>query len=389
MEHVEVFLNRIGLGQYAQAFEDSGYTSLRVLWNMDAADFAIFGNYVGMLSGHLQLLKTVIFTMKKGARRVSQQTENRQNTVPYLSFGRNNNAISNGSVGPANDPVGFVHDDVSAGPTPAATAAAAAAVPAKPTKRKASHHIQPVCKTSKEVRIQSLQHSTQQLASAMRDNKSGGKRIIYRCASVLSKSMQNNMGPNEADAPPKCDYCLYWGKKKDGSFHLNRQKSTLKHVPMCVAPQKVTRTELLADPKFVRHSMQHDLVSGKIAAKNALGEGGRLDGSVHKRTAKRASNDVKRYHDKDYDEDWSKLRQWGREYERKNNNSRFLLQINEETSRLMLGPWAHVACVEMPLSIVETIGTIGPSCYRPILLASCRRMLFVSKCHGPMGPINH
>ena len=43
----------------------------------------------------------------------------------------------------------------------------------------------------------------------------------------------------------------------------------------------------------------------------AIGSGNRLDGSVSKRVVKDEFNDVKRYHDKDYVEDWSKLGQWG------------------------------------------------------------------------------
>ena len=167
----------------------------------------------------------------------------------------------------------------------------------------------------------------------MRDNKSGGKRLIYRCRSVLSKKVKSAMGPDELHPSQKCDYCLYWSKRKDGMFQLQPERSVMQHSPMCPSPQKVTRDELVHDPKFVRHSLSHVNVTGENAAKNATASGGRMDGSVSKRTAKRASNDVKRYHDKDYDEDWSKLRQWGREYETKNRNSRFRLQINRETNR--------------------------------------------------------
>ena len=108
--------------------------------------------------------------------------------------------------------------------------------------------------------------------------------------------------------------------------------------PAPFAPQKVTRDELLHDPKFVHHSLTHGTVTGKNASENATSRGGIMDGSVNFRTAKRASNDVKRYHDKDYNEDWSKLREWGREYEQKNTNSRFRLQINEDTNRCVT--WA-------------------------------------------------
>ena len=91
----------------------------------------------------------------------------------------------------------------------------------------------------------------------------------------------------------------------------------------------------------------------KQAAKTATGRGGRLDGSVKSRTAKRASNDVKRYHDKDYAEDWSKLGPWGEEYERLNRQparSRFDILTDEENRSVIkprrpLGPKAPRALV--------------------------------------------
>ena len=44
-------------------------------------------------------------------------------------------------------------------------------------------------------------------------------------------------------------------------------------------------------------------------------------------TVKRTSSDVKRNHDKDYDDDWSKLRKWDRKYEQKNINLFFWVVI--------------------------------------------------------------
>ena len=77
-----------------------------------------------------------------------------------------------------------------------------------------------------------------------------------------------------------------------------------------------------------------------------MSHGDRMEGSVNIRTVKRVSNDMKRYHDKDYEEDWSKLRD--REYEQKNHSLCFrLLQINKDTNRCVTG--THVPLGPMSL----------------------------------------
>ena len=162
---------------------------------------------------------------------------------------------------------------------------------------------------------------------------------MYRCSTVLSKKVKKAMGPDAGGVvTPPCPHCLYWGKRKDGRFALQLARSTLTHAPQCVAIQKVSRTELVHDRSFVKHSLCQVNVTGKTASKSVLGTGGRLDGSVHERTAKRASNDVKAYHDKDYDEDWSKIKPWGDEYERLNNNSRFDIKITQDNRSVIIGP---------------------------------------------------
>ena len=64
MEHVEAFLEHIGLGQYAQAFEENAYDSLDMFFVMDETDFKIFGPHVGMKPGHLLRLQKTVFRMK-------------------------------------------------------------------------------------------------------------------------------------------------------------------------------------------------------------------------------------------------------------------------------------------------------------------------------------
>ena len=145
----------------------------------------------------------------------------------------------------------------------------------------------------------------------------------------------------------KCPHCLVWNYRKHingGGFVLNEDQSVLGHAPHCVAKQLVTRAELVHDAAFVTNVINKLDATGKQAAKTAVGRGGRLDGSVKSRTAKRASNDVKRFHDKDYDEDWSKIKPWGEDYERLNRApgmSRFDMKVDDQrrsVSHKSLGP---------------------------------------------------
>jgi len=68
MEHVEVFLNRLGLGQYAPAFEANGYDTLDIIFIMDDDDFERFGPFIGMLPGHLYRLKKAVHGMKNQSK---------------------------------------------------------------------------------------------------------------------------------------------------------------------------------------------------------------------------------------------------------------------------------------------------------------------------------
>ena len=336
MEHVELFLNHIGLGQCAESLLDHACDSLDIFFTMDDWDFQTFGPHVGMLPGHVQRLKNAVYKMKKASEDARQRdiANTLGDRVPIIDLSSGPNTNNN----PTNDN----------GPAAAAAASALTFVSAAehagtsgPTKRKSSDNIPRVVATAKQARLASLRHSTQEGSSAMKDPKSGSRRLVYRCTSVLSKKVKKSMGPEPLHPSQQCKYCLYWSRNKDKTWALRPEKSVMEHSSMCPAPQRVTRDELIHDSKFVQHTLNHLNVTGKTAADAATSSGGRLDGSVSKRTAKRASNDVKRFHDKDYKEDWSKLRQWGREYEQKNRNSRFRLQINEDTNRCVKGPIGH------------------------------------------------
>ena len=70
--------------------------------------------------------------------------------------------------------------------------------------------------------------------------------------------------------------------------------------------------------------------SGRKAILNALGHMGRIDGCVKYHTARRAQNNAKRWHLKDYDDDWCKLQGWGAQYMRSNPESRFDIRTDPE-----------------------------------------------------------
>ena len=328
MEEVEDFFNSLGLGEYIPSCEYNGYDHLGCILEHDDEDLDILASHVGMRPGHLFLLKQAVRQMNGPQTGVPIVAR-----VPIIEF--------NGPVGTGGPVAGAATAAAATAPAVAAAAAAATATATEtlPTKRKAQDHVLPqFCRTTKEVKIESLRHSTALGHSAMRDNKSSGRRIVYRCTSVLSKKVKKEMGPAVAGGGEefKCPHCLVWNYTKKiggGGFKLNQADSVLGHAPHCVAPQRVTRAELLHDAAFVKHAINKLDSTGKEAAKTAVGRGGRLDGSVKSRTAKRASNDVKRFHDKDYEEDWSKIRPWGEEYERLNNGpgrSRFDMMVDEE-----------------------------------------------------------
>ena len=78
------------------------------------------------------------------------------------------------------------------------------------------------------------------------------------------------------------------------------------------------------------------LSTGKEEAKLALDLGGRMPGSVKEHTARRARNTLKHFDLNDYDDNWSKLNEWGHKYMDRNPESRFHLEKDESIG--LVGP---------------------------------------------------
>ena len=65
MEDVEALFNSLGLGQYIPACEHNGYDHLGCILEHDDEDLDILGAHVGMVPGHVFLLKQVVKEMKR------------------------------------------------------------------------------------------------------------------------------------------------------------------------------------------------------------------------------------------------------------------------------------------------------------------------------------
>jgi len=272
MDKVKVLLDQANLTQYLHKFEQTGYDSLPQILSMGETDLTELGQHTEMPPGHLARLRQTITVIK--------------NSVP----------------------------------TPKPVQPVEASV-----KLKTRHT------TREQLRLASLRHSTKQGCRCMIDDaRSGRAAIIYKCTSVLSKKRKADC---EDDPRPSCQYRLHWvkGKKTGYCWELNTNKSHFMHMPFCTSVQRVSKLELVNDPKFVKHCKSSKKVTGKNGAKEALGgTTGRVAGSVKNYTAKRAVNDIKHFWIHDYKHDWNKLRSWGREYERKNPQAKCHIDVDSE-----------------------------------------------------------
>ena len=174
----------------------------------------------------------------------------------------------------------------------------------------------------------------------LENNKSGGNRKVLQCRTALSKKKR---GGDDADGGPECPHYLLWTKNKTGDWKLNWKKSNLEHKAFCESGQLVTKDQLVHDPEFVRAQKLGKLSTGKEAANLALGMNGRIAGSVKEHTARRARNTIKHYNANDYDDDWSKLNEWGHQFMAMNPQSLFHLEKDDEgrsVTMCVLGPIA-------------------------------------------------
>ena len=323
------FLQDAALLEYAEIFEEKGFDSLDHLLEMGQQDLLELKRLTNMKDGHFVRFQSTVKVWRAPATPSTASAPATPISVGPASVGPINlgpvdvDPIDMGpaSMGPASvgpnemGPMGPNHPDV--GPVSLS--------PPKASLRKAYANWA-------QTRLVSLNYSTQLGCSAMMDNKkSGGRRKILRCRTALSKKKKNNNEEeDDADDGPNCPHMLLWTRDRTGDWRLNWDKSILEHKPFCNSGQIVTKFQLVRDPEFVKSQRLGKLSTGKEAAKLALGYNGRMSGSVKEYTVRRARDTIKHYNANDYDDDWSKLNQWGHQFMEMNPQSLFHLEKDDE-----------------------------------------------------------
>ena len=285
-----MFLQDIHLATYAHAFEEQGYTSLDQILQMNNEQLEELSDKTCMFGDDFEC-----FVEKVKAQKNCVPVVPTVSTIPTVPLIPQDGPNSPNAVGVLQ-----------------------------------RTGLQVCYKSAKEVRLNSLAHSTKLGCAAHLDySKSGSHTKIFRYKSVkcTKKRPRDGTPPPETQGVP-CGHKLHWTfKKKTSQWELNLSKSELSHHPCCALTnggQKVTGLELRNDTAFIKHVRDSKKVTGKSAVKAAMGgTGQRLLGSVSLHTARRAINHVKKSTDKDYSEDWSKLHEWGRQFIKSNPGSRF------------------------------------------------------------------
>ena len=136
-----------------------------------------------------------------------------------------------------------------------------------------------------------------------------------------------------------------WTQNKTGDWNLNLENTNLGHKDFCESGQLVSRLQLVHDPEFVKSQKLGKLSTGKEAANLALGMNDRLAGSVKEHTARRARNTIKHYNANDYDDDWSKLNEWGHQFMEMNPQSLFHLEKDYEGRSVTVHVLGPISCI--------------------------------------------
>ena len=314
---LSLFLTVAGLDHYEDAFNLAGVTSAQTLFGMTHEELNDLAMKMNMPGDDLSQLQVQIYCQKIGPLSpISpipvQQTPEKwtpiigQPVVPNAGHNAivgHNSSSSWASPSAGRDSSCSGHYSSPAGHNSSPAGHNPSPVPQRYATPLRSHQLgvqrqkqkklELVLKTYKEVKLTSYDHSSDMHKSCMLDNaKSGSRTKIFRCRSVLSKKFKDI-------TPPVCNYCLHWSKKQ-GSWQLNADKSTLKHAPLCCSQQRVTQFQLKHDAQFVKHVSIEKHVSGKAAAHHALGgKRGRLAGSVESYTARRARLSIQNFSNTD------------------------------------------------------------------------------------------
>jgi len=355
MEQIKDLLADAALTNYADIFEEEGYDSLPHLLAMGPSELLDLKRLTKMKQGHFARFQSTIEVWRGSSTPSTASAPSTPMSVGPFEM----DAFE---IGPEEEEM----DPEEMGPPEMAAAATGPTGPSVPMVPMVPHELGPQTVSSlkaslrktyttwAQARLASLNYSTHLGCSVMLDNKrSGGRRKILRCRTELSKKKRDNNAVEDAYGGPKCPHYLLWTKNKIGDWNLNWEKSNLEHKDFCESGQIVNKLQLVHDPDFVKQQKLGKLSTGKESVKLALGSNGRLAGSVKEHTARRARNTIKHYNANDYDDDWSKLNEWGQQFMDMNPQSLFHLEKDDDgrlVTECICMHWAHllmgpIACI--------------------------------------------
>ena len=362
MEQVRKLLELARLppkAMYDEAFEAHGYDDIHWILGLGPDELAILKRETGMLHGHFMRLLEAIQLWNERARGPSSSTlqtsgnpSNNVETGHYTGHGTGHAALpvvaaaSSSSttgpqltgIGPASvmgppqvlGPVGAVLDESTPTTVPVTTTAAATVAAVE---EEIPEYFKNQYADWQTARLVSLNHSTFNGCSVVQDRKRSGARYrVFICRSMGPKRRREESSSCSL-VGPQCPHELHWARNKSGLWQFLHKQSTIAHKPFCSSGQRVSSFELVHDPEFVKHVRNEKRTTGGTAANAALGNCGRMAGSVNDYTARRARNSIKNWNLKDYKDDFCKLRPWGEEFERLNPGSRFRFKLEPGTNK--------------------------------------------------------
>ena len=315
MEEVKKLLHLARLPtkeKYDVILEQHGYDDIDFLLQLGPHELEIVKGLTNMKEGHFMRLQKALQYWRDNVVTVTVTSSGgdlnddvlRHSTghsaLPPRAAPSSESTTGPSSVGPtssmAGPEVSGSHGPITDESIPATSSATAAAeVTAEATQEEIPMYFQQGYAEWKTARLMSLNHSTQMGCSCCQDNRRSGSRYkVLICRSMGPKRSREDM-------------------ESSG--------------------QKVTQFELVYDPEFVKHVTLEKNTTGKKAADSSLGNCGRMAGSVKDFTARRARNQINNWNHKDYNDDFCKLRPWGRAYERLNTGARFRFCLEPGTNK--------------------------------------------------------
>ena len=230
MDEVANMLQQFHLSNYVDIFNETGYHSVDFLLRMSPEDFGVLASNTNMLPGHVHLLREQIRIIN-----VQAQYENGP-SQPHAA-GSGPEMVSGPAMvvhGPAMVSGPAIVENGPAMVSGPVAAPLSSTTPPAPPPYSSLKNVYP---TWDQAKLATLKFSTSRGCSVIQDRKkSGSRRKVYRCRSVVSKRKRKDLEEG-ASTGTSCPHVIQWSKKK-GSWHLDMVGPT-SHMRPSVGPNNV------------------------------------------------------------------------------------------------------------------------------------------------------